>query len=356
MKIATNKLTRHFPLAHQHDRPGAMLPILAVVMVILFVACVLSIDIARIHVTRSELRTATDAAARAAVEALGREQSEAAAIDAALAIAKANQVAGDGLDLETRNIILGTSVQNGDGSFGFSEGPGGPGAPLNSVRVVGTRTADSPNGPVSLLFGPLFGVTNFEPIQSAVATRTDRDIALVLDVSGSMGERGKFAALANALNLFLLELENSPQDERVSLTVYSTNSRKRVALTSNLDSIRAAFATEFPDGFTAIGEGLEDGLDSMVNDPGARAFALKSIVLMTDGIWNRGIIPTRVAQSCADANVQVHTITFSAGANQNLMKEVADIGNGTHLHADTNEQLLEAFKLIARQLQVLLIE
>ncbi len=41
------------------QRRGAMLPLLAVVMVILFVAAALSIDIARIHVTRSELRTAT---------------------------------------------------------------------------------------------------------------------------------------------------------------------------------------------------------------------------------------------------------------------------------------------------------
>jgi hypothetical protein len=45
-------------------RAGAMLPLIAVTMVILFVAAVLAIDIARIHVTKAELRTATDAAAR----------------------------------------------------------------------------------------------------------------------------------------------------------------------------------------------------------------------------------------------------------------------------------------------------
>ena len=42
-----------------------MLPLVAVVLIILFVSACLAIDIARIHVTRSELRTATDAAARA---------------------------------------------------------------------------------------------------------------------------------------------------------------------------------------------------------------------------------------------------------------------------------------------------
>ncbi len=99
-----------------------MLPMLAVVIVILFVAAALSVDIARVHVTRSELRTATDAAARAAVEALGREQSQDAAITAALEIANANQVAGTGLTLDPNNIRFGTASENGDGSFSFNEG------------------------------------------------------------------------------------------------------------------------------------------------------------------------------------------------------------------------------------------
>jgi Ca-activated chloride channel family protein len=336
----------------QPTRAGAMLPIIAVVMVILFVAAVLSIDIARIHVTRSELRTATDAAARAAVEALGREQSQSAAIDAAKRVANQNIVAGRGLTLANENIVFGTSLQHEDGSFSFSES----GSPINSVRVVGARTAASPDGPVGLMFGPMFGVTDFSPVQTAVATRTDRDIALVLDVSGSMGSYGRFDALKNALRFFLIELDDSPQDERVSLTVYSTFSRKRVDLTSDLDSIRTAFAEESPGGRTGIGRGMRTGLDSILNDAQSRNFALKSIVVMTDGRWNEGVNPTTVARECADENVEVHTITFSQGANQTLMADVATIANGTHLHADTDEQLIEAFETIARQLQVLLIE
>jgi uncharacterized protein YegL len=348
----------HFP-RHAHDRKGAILPLIAVVLVILFVAATLSIDIARIHVTRSELRTATDSAARAAVEALGREQTQSAAMDAAIAVAKENLVAGVGLDLEPNEIRFGTSSQNDDGSFSFVEitvGTVGLGAPINSIRVVGARTVGSPNGPVGLLFGPLFGVTDFEPVQSAIATRTDRDIALVLDVSGSMGDYGRMAALRNALDFFLLELENSPQDEQVSLSVYSTDARKLVDLTSNLNLIRDAFAKEVPTFRTAIGKGLQLGLDSIQNDPGARPFALKSIVLMTDGNENEKSKPEKVAVDCEAANVQVHTITFSQGANKKLMQKVASIANGTALHADTDQQLIDVFKTIARQLQVLLIE
>lgn len=329
-----------------------MLPYVAVVVVVLFIAAAFAVDVASMHMVRSELRTATDAAARAGVEALGRTQSTNEAIDAALRIAEENIVAAEGLKLDRDQIVLGTSGQSPDGTFFFQPNQ----TPFNSVRVIGERTAGSPSGPVSLFFAPVLGFTDFQPVQSATATRIDRDIALVLDVSGSMSINNRFGALQNALNVFLAELDQTPQDERLSLTVYSTRERKLVNLTPDLGQIRNAFASETPNGFTAIGRGLDRGLDSIQNDPGARAFSLKSIIVMTDGNQNRGVPPDVIARKCKRAGVVVHTITFSQGANQALMKQVADIADGIHLHADNDQQLLDAFGEIARQLQVLLIE
>lgn len=335
------------------ERAGAMLPLIAVVMVILFVAAVLAIDIARIHVTRSELRTATDAAARAAVEALGREQSQAAAVSAALAIARENIVAGNGLDLDPSNIRFGIATQNKDGTFGFVESGG---LAINSVRVVGARTAGSPDGPVNMMFGRMFGVNFFEPVQSATATRLDRDIAIVLDKSGSMGDFGRFDALLNGLDVFLTELDSTPQRENVSLTAYDEFAKKLVDMTTDLVAISEAMKRERPGGFTGIGRGLNMGLDSIQNDANSREFSMKSIVLMTDGNQNRGVGPKVIARQCRDAGVVVHTITFSRGADQDLMREVARITGGTHLHAKDNDELVRAFEEIAKQIQVLLIE
>ena len=333
-------------------RDGAMLPLIAFVIVILFIAAAFAIDIARIHVTRSELRTATDAAAKAGIEALGREQSTAAATAAAVAVAEQNVVAGRGFLLDPNNVTFGSSGQNTDGTFFFNEG----GSPLNAVRVVGEKTANSPAGSASLFFTPLFGLNDFEPIQTATTTRVDRDVSLVLDVSGSMANEGRFAALSNALSVFLAELESTPQQENVSLSVYSTQERKIQDLTTNLDLIQEAFDLESPGGFTAIGQGLQSGLNSILNDPGARPFALKSILLMTDGRQNRGIGPELVAPLARDAGVVIHTITFSPGANQTLMAEVSAITDGIHLHANNDAELIEAFETIAKQLQVVLIE
>ena len=334
------------------ERKGAMLPFVAVVIIILFVSASLAIDIARIHVTRSELRTATDAAARAGVEALGRLQSRDAAVAAALNAARQNIVAGQGLDLDPSQIVFGTSTQNSDGSFSFDPN----GSTINAINVTGERRNGSPNGPVNMMFGPVFGVTQFETIQTATATRLDRDIALVLDVSGSMRRDNRFGALQDALDVFLSELEASPQEELVSLTVYSTNDKKLVDLTPNMLAIREAFAEESPGGFTAIGEGLKTGLKSIEKDNLRREFALKTIILMTDGNHNTGVFPDIIAQDVADANVILHTVTFSAGANQDLMRTCAEIGGGIHLHADDEDELEEQFRAVARTLRVLMTQ
>ncbi len=345
-------IIRHAIKNARRQRDGAMLPIIAVVIVILFIAASLAVDIARMHVTRSELRTATDAAARAASESLAREQDPQAAIDAAIAIAARHRVAGSDLTIEPSDVVLGSSVLQPDGRFSFVEGT----ERLNAVRVAGRRTADSPDGTVGLLFGPVFGVTDFEPIQTATAASSDRDIALVLDVSGSMANQGKFEALGNAVDVFLAILEDSPQNEHVSLTVYSDEVRKPQVLTPVLDLIRSGFASESPGGFTAIGRGLTSGLDSIQNDPAVRPFALKSIIVMTDGQHNRGVEPSVIARQAADEGIVVHAVTFSPEADRVRMQEVADLTGGMYLHADTNEQLVEVFETIARSLAQVLIE
>ena len=328
-----------------------MLPIVAVTIIILFVAAALSIDIAHVHLVRSELRTATDAAARAAIESLGREQDLELATQAAIRVASINQVAGQGLTLSRNNIQFGGATQSEDGSFSFDPDS----RFINSVRVVGERVDGSADGPVPMFFGPLFGSTTFQPTQTATATRLDRDIGMVLDVSGSMGGL-RFAGLIDAVDAFIAELDDSPQEERVSLTVYNSVDTKLVPLTRNLEAIKSGIRSRSPGGLTAIGRGLRTGINSVLNDPESRQFALKSVVLMTDGQHNRGPTPESVVPSAAANDVKVFTITFGSGANQNSMRNVAATGKGKHFHADDNGDLSEAFREIARQLRVILTE
>lgn len=337
---------------HRTNRQGAMLVLIAISMVILFVAAAFAIDVAYMHATRAELRTATDASARAASEALGRLQDTDAAIQAAIDVAALNQVAGKPLLLRPEDVILGTHTIQSNGRFVFT-----PGAdPITSIQVRGNRTADSLSGPVPLFFGPMLGRTNFEPRQISTASRLDRDIALVLDVSGSMRNFGRFNALRSALTVFLNELEALPQEEVVSLAVYNDRARRVQPMTRDLSLIQEAFNRESPRGFTAIGRALRAGIQSIKDDPQSRPFAFREIILMTDGNHNTGVNPRDVVSEAIDLNIVVHTITFSSGANRRLMREVAEATGGSHLHADTNAELIEKFREIALQVPVILID
>ncbi|MBL8889023.1 MAG: VWA domain-containing protein [Planctomycetaceae bacterium] len=333
------------------NRRGGMLVLIVSAIIILLIAAAIGIDVAYMHVVRAELRTATDAAARAGVEALGRTQDVNAARQAAMNFAGQNTVAGVPLQLRASDIEIGSTVGGNNSKFSFQLN----GTPPTAMRVTGRRTANSLSGPVALFFGPMFGQTDFQPIQLATAARLDIDIALVLDVSGSMSSQNRFPGLVNAVGVFIQELENTPQEERCSMSVYSTDAEKAIPMTTNLQSINQRLSQLSPDGFTAIGRGMQVGLTSF-SDPQARPFALRAMIVMTDGHHNTGVHPANVVNSARQQNVTVHTITFSAGANQQAMRQVANSGGGTHIHANNNAQLSEAFREIARQLNVLLIE
>jgi hypothetical protein len=80
------------------------------------------------------------------------------------------------------------------------------------------------------------------------------------------------------------------------------------------------------------------------------------MVVMTDGNWNEGNNPVTAAINAANKSIQVHAITFSAQADQNLMREVARRGNGLHIHAENAAELEEAFRRIAYTLPVIITQ
>lgn len=333
------------------SRTGGMLILIVTGITILLVAAAIGIDVAYMHVTRAELRTATDAAARAGVEALGRTQNIAAARQAAIDFAARNTVAGAPLLLTGNDIEIGSTIGGGSTKFQFRPGANPP----TAMRVHGRRTNNSPSGPISLFFGPMFGQNNFQPDHFATAARLDLDVSLVLDISGSMASQNRYGGLVDAVRVFIQELEQTPQDERCSMTVYDTNASKEVRMTTDLQSINTRLAQLGPRGMTAIGRGMETGLTSF-SDPQARPFALRTMIVMTDGHHNTGVHPSAIIPQARQMNVTVHTITFSPGANQQTMRNLARDGGGIHIHADNNAQLVAAFREIARQLSVLLIE
>jgi Ca-activated chloride channel homolog len=343
---------------HQNyaNRRGAMVVLIAVTLVILLIGAMFSVDVAYMHVVRAELRTATDAAAKAGAATLARTQDSSKAISATKEYARKNAVASQGLGLANSDIELGGVLPTRN-RFDFIPGK----RPLTAVRVNGRRDQGSIDGTVSLFFGKAFNVHDFTPTQMATGAANVRDVALVLDISGSMaadmGRITRLRALQNAVDVFLDELARSSPLAQVSLSVYSTEAKPLLPLTSDLQAIRRTVARFQADGFTAIGLGLQTGVRSLLRDPLTRPHAAKNIIVMTDGQHNTGPSPLQTVRDAVAANHTVHTVTFSPDANRALMQSVAEATDGgQHFHANDGRDLSSVFRTIAKNLSVILID
>lgn len=365
-------------------RRGAMLVFIAVCLPLLIIMAAFAIDVAWMQLTRTELRTATDSAARAGAKELSLKQNTAAARAKAKQAAARNSVAGDSLQLADTDVQIGKSVQVGTGRFSFTDGDPKP----NSVRVWGKRTADSKSGPVDLMFSKVLGVDQFEPVEKAASTQLDRDICLVVDRSGSMmwtltsdnyprGTKAcdpphptlsRWGALATSVNAFLDELTNTVQDEHVALVSFSSNitdcgNRYKISqidsdLVSDYSVIRSKMSnlsSKPVKGSTAISYGLDDGIKVLTGTK-IRPFAVKTIILLTDGVHNLGKEPIESAKVAVTKDITIHTITFSDEADIARMEAVAAATHGKHFHATTQAELIAAFREIAATLPVLTTE
>ena len=347
----------HLDKTQFNPRRGAMLVLVLLVIVILLVCAVFTVDVAQMHLARAELRTATDAAARAGSEALARTQNQEIATQAAIEAAARNSVFNEGLQLRREDVIFGSQAPgNNGGGIDFVAGQ----QPFSAVQVLGRRDALAPQGRIPLLFANIFGVSDFGPVQTATAAASVRDIALVLDRSGSMrldaGGTTRLDALKEAVEVFIAEVQASSPNSRISLISYSTNASTDLRLTDNFNTVSNQVENFDANGFTNIFEALRLGSNSLLEANGGREFSNKSIILMTDGNFNVGGDPTPSAQLAAGRNHDIHTITFSNGANQQIMQDVAGIGGGNHIHADNGDDLADAFREIARSFSVTLIQ
>jgi Mg-chelatase subunit ChlD len=108
-------------------------------------------------------------------------------------------------------------------------------------------------------------------------------------------------------------------------------------------------------GSTAIGAGLAKGIEA-IRGAGARPYAVRNIVLMTDGLHNTGVDPVTIARTAAAEDVVVFTVTFSQGGDQARMRQVAEETGGRHFHADTAADLRASFREIARTIPVLITD
>lgn len=162
-------------------RRGAVLPLVACSLVGLCGFVALAVDVGMVVVARTEAQNAADAAALAGARSLdGRTGwNTAVAETAARNTAGANVVLGEPV---TPSAV---GIQHGSYSYNYSTEVFSPQIPPPSGQNYNlTRVAVDHHAPTA--FANVLGITGFDVHAQATATHRPRDIAVVLDFSGSM--------------------------------------------------------------------------------------------------------------------------------------------------------------------------
>ncbi len=367
------------------SRAGAIIPLVAVLLPVTIFLIAMIINVAYIELARTELRIATDAAARAG----GRELSLTGDIDQAKAAARdaagRNLVAGSPLLLADDDFTVGVSTRPTPTSrYNFNANSN---QNPNSLQIMGRRKNGGASGSVSYFMPNVLGRTAFELEQRARSTQIELDLSLVVDRSGSMAysdienatqmhdqgvnpaaapagwsyggivpPNSRWLDMIAATNVLLDMLEQTPQTELVSLTTYASTASRDIGLTGSYNEIIDGLndvTQAFHGGGTNIGGGIANGAEALV-DTGSRPWATKVAIVLTDGVHNTGTNPVAAAASTED--VTIYTITFSQEAEQRDMRRVARKTGGNHFHASSGQALIDAFREVAKSLPTLITE
>jgi Ca-activated chloride channel family protein len=148
-------------------------------------------------------------------------------------------------------------------------------------------------------------VTRAEPRQQAT-------IVLAIDTSGSMAAADvdpyRLRAAQDAAERFA---EKVPAQYQVGLVAFAGTAQLIVAPTTDRAALKAAVEGLLPEGATAIGEAVMQGLEA-IRDAQAGRFAPSAgrILLLSDGANTRGVAVEEAAVAAREAGVPVFTVAL----------------------------------------------
>jgi len=176
-------------------------------------------------------------------------------------------------------------------------------------------------------------------IVADVAARSGA-VVLCIDTSGSMASTdvvpSRSAAARSAAGAFVGSL---PPGTRVAVVAFSSEAIPLGPLVTDRDAARDQLdKIPPPNGATAIGSALAAA--ARLFPPSGR----RAIVLVTDGVNNRGLDPLAVAKELGARGVAIYTVGIGtngsgqivpgtseeAGLDEDALREIAHEGNGTY--------------------------
>ena len=168
-------------------------------------------------------------------------------------------------------------------------------------------------------------------------------IALVIDKSGSM-TGDKIARAKESVLRFISLME---KQDRASLFAFSDRVTELAPLTGNEESLKSAVAGIQAGGHTALFDAISQGVDSLKAVSGRKA-----VIVLTDGIANRGVIDIDQAiESAFKSYVSVYTIGLGEDVRTARLERISRESGGTYFFTPSAEGLASIYETISHRIK-----
>jgi uncharacterized protein YegL len=220
----------------------------------------------------------------------------------------------------------------------LQKGLGGFGPPAGLAPNVFLAGGDffSPRGN----FSRSVGKRMISDKDKLVVCPSDRDIAIIVDTSGSVGNANFRLALSDLADIIPLlcgfqEKLISCGAYRLAMITYGSNVKLAFDLNDLADrhtnqiNVKNDIETrpEYTGGWTATGDALKFAKDRVLQTAhGMRPYSKKTILLLTDGHYNRGLDPITVSNELFETYDELSVVALGIGNNVDY-QELIDITN-----------------------------
>jgi Ca-activated chloride channel homolog len=235
--------------------------------------------------------------------------------------------------------------------------------------VAGRRPAVRRHLPPAVLLLGLAGllIALAGPILNLEVARNNASVMLVIDTSGSMAatdvQPTRMDAARNAARTLIDKL---PGNDRIGLISFNGSATVAAPLTDNRQNVSIALDGLQANGSTAIGDALSLAVQQLAPKPvasGARANRPPiMIVLLTDGVSNRGIDPGAAAAQAQAAGITVQTVGIGSrnggvlvhgqdvgGVDEAALQSIATATGGKYYFAEAAGQLNQIYTALGSQ-------
>lgn len=194
------------------------------------------------------------------------------------------------------------------------------------------------------------------------------DIVLSLDISGSMLARDFRPNRLEAAKQMAGEFVTDRTGDRIGLVVFAGEAFTQIPLTTDYATLQTLLS-RLESGIVEDGTAIGNGLATAINRLRESDAASKVIILLTDGVNNRGqIAPLTAAEIAREQGIRVYTIGVGTRGeapypaydafgkliyvkqpveiDEKTLQEIARLTDGEYFRATSNDALREIYKEI----------